>query len=496
MSNFLRYSTLLLALFLVPSASLFAQGTAEEVYLEELLSARHLPKYAHKDVGSGMAELQNNATAYLALIDNELVFPSDLELDTYFDLRVRYGRLIGLLESIGSEEARAILESAYGEVVDDMELLNASYQAALNDGTAEEQRLEISRDADAAYSILVDIIYVFKRLDDDRLIEDLLSRYEGFNYVMRLVASRYNDAVGSGQLIENTVSITAPGWHMVGMPNEPLDNDYASVYSDLTLEGMPWVWTTTGYEQVETLTMGEAYWIDVQTGGDQTILGVETTTVSHPDLPAGWNNLSGPSCDYAVNELTANHPAVDARIIYGWQPENGYVGLQEGDFISQGTAFWVFLNEEASLSLSCPGENPPSSEKNPASMAAFKPVERGFQSLTVSDAQNRSRSLYFGSQLPETIQSSFALPPIPPLGSFDVRFADGVTLVEGASETMDIQVSTDQYPVVIELDGQAGERVVVEEIAGGQVVSSHELGPEGNVEITNRSVSVLRVRME
>ena len=443
-----------------------------------------------------MAELQNNPAPYLTLIDNELVFPSDLELDTYFDLRVRYGRLIGLLESIGTEEARAILERAYGEVIVDMEMLNASYQAALSDGTAEEERLDISRDADAAYSILVDIIYVFKRLDDNRLIEDLLSRYEGFNYVMRLVASRYNDAVGSGQIIENTVSITAPGWHMVGMPNEPLNNDYVSVYSDLTLESMPWVWTSTGYEQVETLTIGEAYWINVQTGGDQTILGVETTTVSHPDLPAGWNNIAGPSCDYAVEELTGNHPAVDARIIYAWQPENGYVGLQEGDFISQGTAFWVFLNEEASLSLSCPGENPPSSEKNPASIAAFKPVERGFQSLTISDAQDRSRSLYFGNQLPETIQSSFALPPIPPPGSFDVRFSDGVTLLEGASETMDIQVSTNHYPVLIELGGQGNGQVTVDEIAGGQVVSSRVLDGQSILEITNRSVSVLRIRME
>lgn len=464
--------------------------------MEELLSARHLPKYAHKDVGSGLDELQNNPTPYLTLIDNELVFPSDLELDTYFDLRVRYGRLIGLLESIGSEEARAILERAYGEVVEDMEILNASYQAALTDGTSEEQRLEISRDADAAYSILVDIIYVFKRLEDGRLIEDLLSRYEGFNYVMRLVASRYNDAVGSGQLIENTVSITASGWHMVGMPNEPLNNDYASIYSGLTLQGMPWVWTSTGYEQVSSLAIGEAYWIDVQTGGDQTILGIETTTVAHPDLPAGWNNIAGPSCDYAVNELTGNHPAVDARIIYEWQPENGYVGLQEGDFISQGMAFWVFLNEEASLSLSCPGEGPPSSEKSPEPVAAFKPVERGFQALTISDAQNRSRSLYFGSQVPETIQSSFALPPIPPPGSFDVRFSDGVTLVEGDSETMDIQISTDQYPVLIELDGQDSERIVVEEIAGGQVVSSRSLGGQSLLEITNPSVNVLRVRLE
>ena len=476
------------------SSGAFAQGTAEEAYLDELLSARHLQKYMTKDVGAGLSELQSNPAPYLTLIDNELVFPGDGALDTYFDLRERYGRLIGLLETIGTEEARQILERAYSEVVDDMEILNARYQTALADGIAEDERLAISRDADAAYSIFVDILYVLKRLGDDRVLVDALARYEGFNTVTRLAVSAYNEEVGTGAIIER-VSSAIGGWNMIGMPVEPLNNEYTSVYSDIELVGTPFIWTSTGYEEATNLAMGNAYWINAAAEGDQSIVGINTTSVTIPGLSAGWNNVAGPSCTYAVNQMISDNPAIDGSIIYGWQPENGYVRLEDGDDISPGSAFWIFLDSAATLEFQCIPFGIAVNEAGPGGHT-FKPVDEGFRRITVADGLNRSRSLYFGNQVPETIQASFALPPIPPPGSFDVRFVDDVTLVGEGDTSMEIQLSTDQYPVTVSLGEQEGGRVIVEEVVAGQVTASQVLESNGLIEITNPAVSVLRIRTE
>ena len=355
MHRFLLF-IVVICFFLMPGRQAFAQTTVEEAYLEELLGARSLPKYMHQDIDSGLGELVNNAEPYLTLIDDELVFPSDANFDSYSEIQVRYSRMIGLLETIGTEGALQILERAYGEVVEDMTLLNASYEASLSDGTGEEQRLALSRDADAAYSVFVSIVYVFKRLGDDRILDDVLARFQDFNYAMRLVAIKYNNEIGQGAIVERTVN-TVAGWQVVGMPVEPLDKNYMSVYAETELIGTPWVWAAEGYESAEILTMGEAYWIQVQTAGIQSILGSDRTTLEVLDAPAGWNHLAGPGCDYPVVDLLASNTQVNPNQVYTWEPANGYVSLREDDVITQGSGFWVFLTASTTLTLSCPEAN-------------------------------------------------------------------------------------------------------------------------------------------
>ena len=467
-----------------------AQGTAEEIYLENLLGSRHLPKYMHQDPASGLSELLGNPAPYLSLMEAALVFPIDQELDTYFDLRIEYGRILGLLESVGTEEARAVLERAYLDVVEDMGLLNDQYQEARSNGVAEDQRLEISRDADAAYSLFIDIVYIFKRLEDDRLLADLLARYESFNEVTRLGVEAYNEVVGAGQIVQSTLT-TLAGWHMVGMPAEPVDPDYLSVYAGIDLQSAPWRWTSDGYASVTNLAMGEGYWINAQSEGSAIFLGTENRSLTYPNLPAGWTNLAGPSCDLPVADVLDAYAEVDPNLVFGWQPEEGYVGLSDGDVIAQGIGFWVFLSTEVSLTLTCP-EDGAASGKTRAAVAAFKPEDNGFQFVTLTDATGRSRSLYFGNEVPVTIASSFALPPTPPPGAFDIRFVEDTSLLQGEAQRMDILVSTNRFPVTLQMN--AG--YVVEEMVGEQVVATRAVPESGRLQLTNRAVSKLRVRQE
>ena len=61
---------------------------------------------------------------------------------------------------------------------------------------------------------------------------------------------------------------------------------------------------------------------------------------------------------------------------------------------------------------------------------------------------NEKSDIIFNGQLDDDLSiESFSLPPVPPSGSFDVRFVDGYRLSESDEVTIQLQNST--YPVTV-----------------------------------------------
>jgi hypothetical protein len=146
--------------------------------------------------------------------------------------------------------------------------------------------------------------------------------------------------------------------------------------------------------------------------------------------------------------------------------------------VQQGHGYWVLANADGAVSLTC-GSSGPSAKLHAAVAAHGEPP--GFGSLRIEDASGGMRRLYFGGTLSSTVDPrSFSVPPLPPIGSFDARFSDATSLLQGSSGTIEVQSMN--YPLRISLE-QAPDSFAV-----GWILD--ELSPGGEVHVLEGDIAI------
>ena len=81
--------------------------------------------------------------------------------------------------------------------------------------------------------------------------------------------------------IELSLSLV-PDWNLVGVPVQPPDPTYTSVFNAVEFQSVPYAYTLNGYEAVTDLATGTGYWLNTTEGGMQLFSG-EAEGVSHLD---------------------------------------------------------------------------------------------------------------------------------------------------------------------------------------------------------------------
>ncbi len=116
----------------------------------------------------------------------------------------------------------------------------------------------------------------------------------------------------------------------------------------------------------------------------------------------------------------------------------------------------------------------------------------GFSALRIEDSRGRQQTLYIGDVERTLIDSKdYELPPLPPDGAFDARFASGRLLefLSGASpENRELPIllqgGSGKLTVTWTMSGQAGSTYSFVEKAGKKIISEHRL-------VDNTSFSLL-----
>ncbi len=238
------------------------------------------------------------------------------------------------------------------------------------------------------------------------------------------------------------VAMMNEGWNLVGVPIETsglpylYDVDGDGVF-DLDLFGNPLepgVETVPGslYEFSDTYhgaaggvpRAGRGYWVRSTTSHPAIFQGYSRLTITH-NLHEGWNMISGISSVMTLDQITDPNGLIVPGSLYDF---NGtYADAQA---IVPGRGYWVRAYADGQVTFT--------------QSAGSGKVRDEFQrvsdvnTLHITDGNGfKSMPLYFGLTIDdERERLSYGLPPAPPQGAFDSRFANDMRYIEDAGSIL------------------------------------------------------------
>jgi hypothetical protein len=270
------------------------------------------------------------------------------------------------------------------------------------------------------------------------------------------------------------------GWNLVGLPLDALDKTYQSVFSAFAPQQAPF-WFDGTYVTEDVLSMGKGYWVDVPTGGTQTVEGYEAGTVT-VSLNDGWNLIAGPSCTAPLASVDDPSGVIDPSTLYGF--DQVYTAATT---VEPGAGYWVEASGAGDVTLSCGSGG----QTNSLAATTAAPAEHAV--LTVRSASGARQALRMG---PSVAGHSYALPPLPPGDAFDARFDDDTRLLSENNGRIRLQGA--QFPLTVAL-AQARENTtdggyLIEALVDGTPVAEYRLAEAGDgVEVRDAAVTALRV---
>jgi subtilisin family serine protease len=233
---------------------------------------------------------------------------------------------------------------------------------------------------------------------------------------------------GSGEVLRLSTEIGS-GWQLVSLPVDPVC-PYI-LHNLFEYRG--------GYIVHDTLNRGKGYW-KIFSDSELIFAGFPVTADTE-EIDSGWN-ISGSISTPLASSSVSTIPAGLLESPFWVFTSSGY---EIADTIKPGHGYWVKAGHSGRLVL---GNSMLQSGRGSAREALAIA-----SSLVITDAANRSQTLYFkknGKDLTDV--SQFDSPPIPPSGVFTARFTTGrlcETFDEGKSKTIPIIFSSAKYPITI-----------------------------------------------
>jgi len=247
------------------------------------------------------------------------------------------------------------------------------------------------------------------------------------------------------------------GWNLASLPYQMEDQTFGAVLPSCT-SGFRYT-PSSGNQPIsdgDTLTVGQEFWAKCPSGTEQ-VIGTEadSQTVS---VAAGWN-LVGPFGDSTdAGAISSDPQGIVASSFYSFDPSDGYTSVST---LAPGEGYWVNVSASGTLALGGGGEG--------SSLTAQARLQNGSEdgttvSLHVTDDEGREATLWLRRDRPKSKQKNHMLPPVPPGGTFDVRFANGSALATvepggGDASFRDVKLQGAAYPLTLRLEGgsRAGE---------------------------------------
>jgi hypothetical protein len=279
-------------------------------------------------------------------------------------------------------------------------------------------------------------------------------------------------SIGSGAATVN-VPIVA-GWNMVSNPVTVTNDSVQVLYPTASFPYAFGFSAGAGYTQVYEMANGPGYWEKFPAATTQAISGGSRTSASVP-VTAGWNMVGSLSAAFDTS-LVGDPGSIRASVWFGYNA--GYVTATQ---IEPGKAYWVKASAAGTFLFSTTG---------PAkvSAGAVDPLQE-FSSVTITDATGASQTLRFGVAAgSEAALAMFAMPPVPPAGAFDARFATvdgGAQSVGHGTEASELAVLLQgaQAPVTLSWDIRNGAQYRLSDGAEGSLFATAVLTGKGETTI-------------
>jgi len=242
--------------------------------------------------------------------------------------------------------------------------------------------------------------------------------------------------------LDQTFQVTNAKWNMVSLPYLLPNYAFATVYPGAASTSA-YSFGVSGYDPQSTLKNGVGYWVKWDNATLVAFNGSPVTKVV-ANVRAGWNMIGTVADDVPASSVTTTPAGIISGSFFKYA--SGYAPVTT---LQPGNAYWVKTTSAGVLTIASPGVF-----KNAATLETPTALAK-MNTLIITDANGNSQSLYFGKNATDVVLSAYDMPPTPPVGAFDVRFASGRMLEvvdNGKTQSYPIAISTTAFPVTISWD--------------------------------------------
>jgi hypothetical protein len=205
------------------------------------------------------------------------------------------------------------------------------------------------------------------------------------------------------------------GWNLISLPRRPANGLKTVLFPAAISRAFNYA---TSYHPQDTLASGTGYWIKFPDTATVTISGQPVAADTIP-VVAGWNLVGTPTVQVMTSGVVSTPASIINSRFFAYQGR--YVPV---DTLLPGKGYWIKASQPGSFLLS--------SGTMLRRTTPVNPQEPG-DILTITDASGISQTLHFG----RGSRAGSDLPPLPPDGAFDVRFAAGQSDVFFEGKTVD-----------------------------------------------------------
>jgi len=236
------------------------------------------------------------------------------------------------------------------------------------------------------------------------------------------------------------------GWNLISLPYISDLKLKTELFPEAVTNAF---WFNGSYVVKDTLEVKKGYWIkfDQQLSAD--ICGnISNDTIS---IVNGWNLIGSLDKKIPVSQITTEPSEILTSNFFR------YVGsYQSVDTLIPGYGYWIKSNDNGVIILN-------STLKKEGTI--LPGINNDWLKITVSDAFSRRVHLYLSNEIDK---QKYALPPLPPVGAFDVRFESGLMVEELNNSDQLINISGASYPVRINVNRG---NISVRDIINGQLIN-------------------------
>ncbi|MCX7930661.1 MAG: T9SS type A sorting domain-containing protein [Chlorobi bacterium] len=280
------------------------------------------------------------------------------------------------------------------------------------------------------------------------------------------------------------------GWNLVSLPVRPSSDVYSIVFPNL--QGVtPIKFSQDIYQQEERLKVGVGYFVRFPNPDTTVISGVLVKQINSRLFPVrvydGWNTVGALSVPVNIDRITFE-PAtqggtppirVPLTFIYEYQTNRGYRAVSE---LTPGKGYWIKVRGQGFYNVSA------LTTRSNTDIDPLEQLATTAARLLIGDAAQRVGTLYLSEGRIPVEAGQYEMPPLPPHGMFDVRFASNMLVANDVNAVVRVQGA--EYPVTLRLANSTAAYTVLDAVTGTFI--GHLL-PGSNLMISDANVTAVRL---
>ncbi|MHB8581409.1 MAG: C1 family peptidase [Ignavibacteriaceae bacterium] len=241
-------------------------------------------------------------------------------------------------------------------------------------------------------------------------------------------------------------------WNLVSVPVIAPDMSASALFSSAN---SPVYGYSDKYNIITTLENGKGYWVRYSALDTLKISGQSVNSSTIP-VTAGWNLVGGYEKNVNINQITTTPWGIINSPFYGYSSKYEIPTKME-----VGKSYWVRTSDSGFINIG----NALAKSVNQTLVQGK--IDPKWIKVIIRDSKGNQSTVYAVS---EAINfDSYALPPLPPSGVFDVRW-DSDQLVDNINNgTKNLLIQSSNYPITLSIEGG---NLKIEDNAGGQIINT------------------------